>query len=52
MHCKDPNRCSVCSGAPVRRVTVVHGLVLVDGVVTRRAEPVTSYRALQRKRRE
>jgi hypothetical protein len=38
-HCRSPQTCSVCLGVPARRVDVVDGLVTVDGVVDRVAQP-------------
>lgn len=31
-HCADPTRCSVCIGAPARRVVIAGGMVVIDGV--------------------
>lgn len=38
-HCRNPSRCSVCLGAAARTVTVADGVVSVDGVEERPAQP-------------
>lgn len=41
-HCRDPERCSVCLGAPARRVDISDGSILVDGEHVRpNDEPVS-----------
>lgn len=36
-HCRTPSSCSVCLGAPVRRIALVAGTVVIDGVATGRS---------------